>query len=171
MTEKGNGMRLNIFRAPGRHLICFLLAGMPALVWAATTVTVKVTVVAPPSCVINDNKTIDVDFGTVVAPNIDGQKYMRKVDYTLECNDQTSNAMKMLIKGNPTTFDSSALQTNIPDLGISLKANGEALGINDWLNFTYPEKPVLQAVPVKKPGSSPEGGDFQAGATLMIAYQ
>lgn len=159
-----------MIRRPTRHLI-FILAGAPALVCAATTVAVKVTVVAPPSCIINDNKTIDVDFGTVVAASVDGQRYMQTVNYTLECEGQTSNAMRMLIKGNPTTFDSSALQTNIPDFGVALKANGEAVGINNWLKFTYPEKPILQAIPVKKPGSTPNGGDFYASATLMIAYQ
>ncbi|RTP97278.1 fimbrial protein [Enterobacter sp. WCHEn045836] len=165
-------MRLNLnpFRTSLRHIVCTLVS-VPAFVWAATTVTVKVTVVAPPSCVINDNKTIDVDFGTVVGPSVDGQKYMKTVDYTLECKGHTSNAMKMMIKGNPTTFDSSALQTNIADFGIALKANGETIGINDWVNFTYPDKPALQAVPVKKSGSTPAGGDFQAAATLMIAYQ
>ncbi|WP_368734406.1 fimbrial protein, partial [Enterobacter cloacae] len=80
--------------------------------------------------------------------DVDGQNHLTTVDYTLECESGSSNAMKMAIMGSPTAFDGSALQTNITDFGIALKANGMPLTINNWLNFTYPDKPVLQAVPV-----------------------
>lgn len=160
----------NMFSVPLR-LLALVLLSMPVTAWTATTINVKVTVVAAPSCVINDNRTIDVDFGTVVGPRVDGVLYERSVEYTLECTNPQSNAMKIMIKGNPTTFDSSALQTNITDFGISLQANGSKLNVNDWLMFTYPNKPVLKAVPVKRSGSTPVGGDFQASATMMIAYQ
>jgi type 1 fimbria pilin len=77
----------------------------------------------------------------------------------------------MKIKGNQTAFDNTALQTNITDFGVALRANGLPLKINDWVNFTYPDKPVFQAVPVKKAGVTLKGGDFIAGATLMVEYQ
>jgi len=149
-----------------------LMIAAPLMASAATTVTVKVTVVAPPPCIINGDKAIDVDFGSeLLTTKIDGTNYIKTVDYTLECKDNTSNAMKMQVQGSATTFDTSALQTNMKDLGVALKANGTALAINNWLNFTYPDKPVLQAVPVKRAGSTLSGGDFVAAATLMVAYQ
>lgn len=149
-----------------------LLALMPLWCLANTMVTVKVTVVAAPPCIINDDQAIDVDFGSeLLTTKIDGSNYIKTVDYTLECKNNTSNAMKMQVQGSATTFDSSALQTNMKDLGVALKANGSALTINNWMNFTYPNKPVLQAVPVKRAGSSLSGGDFVAAATLMVAYQ
>ncbi|VEA61122.1 Minor fimbrial protein prsF precursor [Serratia plymuthica] len=135
-------------------------------------VTIKVTVVAPPPCTINGEQVIDVDFGSeLLTTQIDGSNYLKTVDYSLECQSGTSNAMKLQIQGTPTAFDSSALQTNMADLGIALKVNGSALTVNDWVNFTYPNKPVLQAVPVKRAGSTLNGGDFSAGATLMVDYQ
>jgi type 1 fimbria pilin len=149
-----------------------LMLLMPVWVSANTTVTVKVTVVAPPPCIINDDRTIDVDFGNeLLTTKIDGDNYIKTVDYTLECKDSTRNAMKLKIQGNATTFDASALQTNMADLGVALKANGAALNINSWVNFTYPNLPVLQAVPVKRAGTTLSGGDFSAGATLMVDYQ
>jgi len=139
---------------------------------AMSTVQVKVTVVAPPPCIINGDKTIDVDFGTnVITKNVDGINYLRLVDYSLECNGNFSNAMKLMVMGNQTFFDTSALQTNIADFGIALRANGQPLTTNNWVQFTYPDKPVLQAVPVKKAGATLTGGEFNAGATLMVAYQ
>jgi len=159
-----------------RNKVCCGLAALMFLipVWASanTTVTVKVTVVAPPPCIINDDQTIDVDFGNeLLTTKIDGDNYIKTVDYTLECKDSTRNAMKLKIQGNATTFDASALQTNMADLGVALKANGTVLTVNDWVNFTYPDKPMLQAVPVKRAGSTLSGGDFAAAATMMVDYQ
>ncbi|CAO95310.1 fimbrial protein [Erwinia tasmaniensis] len=137
-----------------------------------STVEVKVTVVAPPPCTINDNQSIDVDFGSnIIANKVDGSEYLKTVEYNLDCQNGPSNAMKLSIRGNSTTFNTSALQTNINDFGIALRANGQPLVINDWIKFTYPDKPVLQAVPVKKAGATLTGGDFSAGATLMVYYQ
>ncbi|HIE1345155.1 TPA: fimbrial protein [Serratia marcescens] len=159
-----------------RNKVCCGLVGLLILVpmWASavTTVAVKVTVVAAPPCIINGDQIIDVDFGNeLLTTKIDGNNYIKTVDYSLECKDNTSNAMKLKVQGNATTFDVSALQTNMADLGVALKANGAALTINGWVNFTYPDKPVLQAVPVKRAGSTLSGGDFSAGATLMVDYQ
>ncbi|MBU5413215.1 fimbrial protein [Serratia ureilytica] len=156
-----------------RNVTLFLLcAGIPFLSQAATTVTVSVTVLATPSCVINGNRTVEVDFGEVLTVRVDGRNYMKNLDYTLECSDLNSNVLKMSVQGNATSFDASALQTNVNDFGVALRANGEPLSINSWLRFTYPDKPVLQAVPVKRAGEKKlPGGAFSAGATLLLAYQ
>lgn len=139
---------------------------------ATSIVEIQVTVFAPPPCVINGNRTIDVDFGSNVLTNkVDGTNYLKAVDYSLDCQSDTSNAMKLLIQGNQSSFDTSALQTNISDFGVALRANGQPLVINNWINFTYPDKPMLQAVPVKKSGAALAGGEFSSGATLLVAYQ
>lgn len=157
------------------HALATLCATLPLMVGAATTVTVKVTVVAPPPCIINGDRVIEVDFGEVIASRISsglgGAEYMRTVDYSLECRGSTSNAMKMTIQGNPTAFDGAALQTNVPDLGIQMLINGKRQGLGVWSNFTYPDKPNLQAVPVKRGGADLSGGEFSAGATMMVDYQ
>jgi len=139
---------------------------------AATAINISGTIMAPPPCVINGDWTIQVDFGqNVVISRIDGSNYLKTIDYTLECKSQSKNAMKMMIEGSGAEFDSGVLQTFTPNLGIALKQNGQPLRLNQWLNFTYPMQPVLQAVPVKKVGANLPTGPFFAGATLKVDYQ
>ncbi|MEN4247688.1 fimbrial protein [Serratia marcescens] len=149
-----------------------LLTALPLLVWAAaTTVTITVTVVAPPPCVINDDRPIDVAFGDVMTTRVDGDNYKMPVNYTLSCTDASSNAMKLQVKGTGAAFDATVLQTNKAGLGIELRQGDSKLAVNDWLNFTYPNKPELWAVPVKQSGATLTGGEFSAGATMEVAYQ
>ncbi|MEB6541869.1 fimbrial protein [Serratia plymuthica] len=139
---------------------------------ATTTINITGTVIAPLSCVINDHKTIAVDFGNdLVTTRVDGSNYMKAVNYTLVCKNNTSNAIKMKIEGSATSFNQSALQTDQADLGIELRADGQRFPINSWLNFTYPNKPLLQAVPVKRAGGALKVGAFSVAATLMVDYQ
>ncbi|CAI1968274.1 fimbrial protein [Serratia fonticola] len=150
-----------------------LLAALPLLAWAepSATVTVKVTVVAPPPCVINDDRPIDVEFGDVMTTRVDGDNYKMPVNYTLSCTGGTTNAMKLQVKGTGAAFDATVLQTNQTGLGIELRQGDSKLAVNDWLNFTYPNKPELWAVPVKQRGATLTGGEFSAGATMAVDYQ
>ncbi|CAI1174358.1 putative minor fimbrial subunit StfF [Serratia quinivorans] len=139
---------------------------------AATPINISGTIMAPPPCVINGEKTIMVDFGeNVVISRIDGSNYLTTIKYTLECKEQTKNAMKLMIAGTAAGFNSDLIQTFRTDLGIALKQNGQPLRVNQWMNFNYPAQPVLQAVPVKKPGADLPTGGFFAGATLKVDYQ
>ncbi|MGF6191422.1 fimbrial protein [Serratia sp. 2723] len=150
-----------------------LLAALPLLAWAvpSATVTVKVTVVAPPPCVINDDRPIDVEFGDVMTTRVDGDNYKMVVNYTLSCPGAPSNAMKLQVKGTGAAFDATVLQTNKTGLGIELRQGDSKLAVNGWLNFTYPNKPELWAVPVKQRGATLTGGEFSAGATMAVDYQ
>ncbi|MFQ6791104.1 fimbrial protein [Serratia marcescens] len=145
----------------------------PSLAGAVnSTVYLSVTVVDKPTCVINGDRALLVDFGDELFTNrVDGEHYLKTLDFTLECKSNRKNAMKMKLAGNATAFDGSALQTNQADLGIALRANGRPLPINSWLNFTYPDRPLLQAVPVKRSGGVLQGGVFSVGATLLVDYQ
>lgn len=156
-----------------RHVLAGMLAVLPMLAWAApsATVTVTVTVVAPPPCVINDDRPIDVEFGDVMTTRVDGDNYKMPVNYTLSCTGGTSNAMKLQVKGSGAAFDATVLQTNQTGLGIELRQGAGKLAVNDWLNFTYPNKPELWAVPVKQTGVTLAGGEFSAGATMAVDYQ
>jgi type 1 fimbria pilin len=156
----------------GRNAAAFLLyAAVPPLANAATNVTVSVTVLETPSCVINGNRIIELDFGEILTVSVNGSNYMKNLDYTLDCPGIKSNALRMSLQGTATSFDPSALQTNVSGFGLALRANGQPVAINSWLKFTYPDKPLLQAVPVKKTGQKLPGGAFTAGATLLVAYQ
>ncbi|RAX00322.1 MULTISPECIES: fimbrial protein [unclassified Photorhabdus] len=136
-----------------------------------TPVNIYGVVIAPPPCVINNGNTIDVDFGDVMITRIDGVNYMQPVKYTVKCEKMPANAMKMMISGNTASFDPAVLQTNHTGLGIAVIHNGRKLPVNDWMKFNYPDFPELHAVPVKDMAAVLQGGDFGAGATMMVEYQ
>ncbi|MCW7763648.1 fimbrial protein [Photorhabdus luminescens] len=136
-----------------------------------TPVNIYGVVIAPPPCVINNGNTIDVDFGDVMITRIDGVNYMQPVKYTVKCEKMPANAMKMMILGNTASFDRTVLQTNHSGLGIAVIHNGRKLPVNDWMKFSYPNFPELHAVPVKDMATALKGGDFGAGATMIVEYQ
>ena len=155
------------------RMLAGMLATVPLLAMAASsaTITLKVTVVAPPPCVINGNRPIDVEFGDVMTTRVDGDNYKMPVNYTLDCTGAPDNAMKLQVQGNGAAFDATVLQTNKTGLGIKLLRGNARLAVNTWLNFTYPNKPELWAVPVKQAGTALSGGEFSAGATMKVDYQ
>lgn len=139
---------------------------------ANTTINISGTVLAAPSCVINGNKNITVDFGDHInSLLINGSNYVRDVDYSLECKNFTSNTMRLMLEGTVAEFDDNSLLTNNPDLAIGIKANGQSLAINKWFTFVYPSKPALQSVLLKRAGANLKPGHFSAAATLKIDYQ
>ncbi|EMD1301833.1 fimbrial protein [Serratia marcescens] len=154
----------------GCGVAALLLPGL--LVQAATTIKVTVTIVAQPPCVINNNNLIEVNFGNdVMTTRIDGSYKKQPVVYSVECKNAPNNAMKLQIQGNSAGFDSEVLKTNKDGLGVALLRNGNRQPINSWINFTYPTKPTLEAVPVKRVGATLRGGKFSAGATMKVEYQ
>ncbi len=155
------------------HLLVCMLGILPIIAGAASTnnVTVKITVVAPPPCIVNNNKVIDVDFGEVMTTRVDGTNYRKQVNYTLACPNSSSKLVKLQIQGIGASFDSSVLKTSVNGLGIKLQKDSNKLPINSWLNFTYPNAPDLWAVPVMQTGTNLLAGDFTAGATMKIDYQ
>lgn len=155
------------------HVLVVLLAAAPLMALASNmaTVIVKVTVVKPPPCTINEDRPIEVDFGDVMTTRVDGNNYKMPVNYTLSCPDASSNAMKLQVNGNGASFDGTVLRTDKTGLGVELRQGDNKLAVNSWLNFTYPQKPELWAVPVKQNGTTLTGGEFTAGATMKVAYQ
>ena len=149
------------------------------LVWAVsqgvqadTNLTLRATIIAPAPCVINSGSTLDVPFGNdLLTSRVDGVNYRRDVPYTVICDAPFSNALTLELKGAGAAFDSRVLVTRKPDLGIKLFVNGADWPLNTAVNFTYPNFPVVQAVPVKRAGSELTGGSFDATATLVVDYQ
>lgn len=154
------------------NLLLGLLAGIPLMAGAITsTVTIKVTVLTPPPCVINNDRQIEVEFGDVMTTRVDGNNYRIPVDYTLSCQGASSNAIKLQVQGTGANFDSNVLRTQKTGLGIALLQGGSRLPINHWLNFTYPNTPRLEAVLVKQDGITLSAGEFTAGAVMKVVYQ
>ncbi|MCC8374520.1 pilus assembly protein [Photorhabdus sp. HUG-39] len=131
------------------------------------------TLLEAPSCVINDDNMIDVYFGhNVGIYQVNGVNYTKPVNYQLVCAPNISGwSLGLTVIGSPTSFDAAALQTNITDLGIRLTLDGKAFTLNERIPVTSQKQPVIQAVPVKKPGSTLPEGAFEVTATLLAEYQ
>ena len=154
-----------------RYLLAGALCAVSLMAGAdVTNVTVKVTVVAA-ACTVNDNKAIEVNFGDVATNRVNGTNYRKPVSYTLSCSGGTGNAMKLQVQGTGAAFDGSLLHTSVSGLGIRMQNGSSNLPVNQWVNFTYPDKPALWAVPVKQSGVTLSGGKFTAAATLKVTYQ
>ncbi|WP_081001286.1 fimbrial protein [Pseudomonas chlororaphis] len=147
-----------------------LLAPPPVQALNSTTVTVRVMVLGPP-CTINNNQIIEVDFGEVITTRLDGSHYWQPINYNLNCAGANSNALRLQIRGEETTFFKGGLQTDRSDLGIIIVSDGKLMPVNNWLNFTYPTEPRIHAVPIKKTSAVLSGGSFSAGATMVVDYQ
>ncbi|MBC3252355.1 fimbrial protein [Serratia fonticola] len=157
----------------GTLALCSVLSGLPSLATEASetaTINMLVSIVAPP-CTINNNQVIEVEFGDVMTTRVDGNNYRMPVNYTLDCKNAPSSAMKLQVQGNAASFDSTLLQTSNPALGIKLQNGATALSVNTWLNFTYNNNPSLWVVPVKKAGAALSAGQFWAAATMKVDYQ
>lgn len=139
---------------------------------AVTNVTVKVTVVAKPVCVVNGDKAIQVDFGnSIQTDKVDGSNYNKEISYDISCEKYTSNAVKMKIDSLTTDFDTNSVKLNKPNLGIALYNGSSRIDLNKWFNFTWPNKPVLKAVPVRRPNAPLQAGAFNGSATITVEYQ
>lgn len=148
-----------------------VISAAPQAADQGTKVSITATVVAPPPCVINDGRTIDIDFGKVGIKRIDGNRYMQRIDYSIKCEFlDNSRQLKMKIMGSAATFDSSVLNSSVNGLGIKLLANGKAFAINTPLNIDYANPPTLDAVPVKNSAVTLAEGDFSSGATMLVDY-
>jgi type 1 fimbria pilin len=153
-----------------RFLFIALMSLAPAC-WSALTVNVT-GVVVEGVCEINNGETIHVDFGSNLQSRlIDGENFMKTIDYSLVCEDLISNDLEMEFEGTATSFSDDYLVTDREGLGIKLYMNGESMPLNTWMPFTWPEVPVLQAAPIKDDAAEVETGVFSASATLKIQYQ
>lgn len=131
------------------------------------------TLLVPPPCVISNNEQIDVYFGHNVGTHkVDGINYTQPVNYKLVCDPNVKGwDLGLSIIGPKTQFDDAALQTNMTNLGIHLIQDGQPFKLNQRIAISPDNPPVLQAVPVKKPGSTLSEGAFEVSATLLAEYQ
>lgn len=158
-----------------RWLLAILLAGWISLALAryqdVQTITISMTVLEPPPCTINDNKTIEVDFGEVIADDLDGSHYSRPLNVNLSCSGQSKNQLRLQIQGTADKVNADYLQTNRAELAIKFTSHGNALAVNKWLTFSWPDVPELRAAPVLSNNKELTGGTFSASATLRVEYQ
>ncbi|WP_436799812.1 fimbrial protein [Scandinavium sp. UTDF21-P1B] len=131
------------------------------------------TLIAPPPCVINEGGQVDVDFTERVGiSKVDGVNYRVPVNYQITCEDGGSGlALSLSLSGTAAAFDSQALQSDQPGLGIRIYQDEKAFTPNSTLNIDLATPPRLEAVPVKRAGVTLKEGAFEAWATLQANYQ
>lgn len=160
------------------HSLVALFATVPLMAFSSSmaTVIVKVSVMKPPSCTINDNRPIEVEFGEVLTTQVDGKNKSTPVNYTVRCSGADVNTrLNLQVQGLPASFDNTILQSTSEGLGVALKVKKDGIlspfAINTWWqNVTPTSLPELWAVPVKQNGVTLRGGEFSAGATMSVAY-
>ena len=139
---------------------------------AMGNLTFSGTLVEPPPCTINSGSTIAVDFGEISVKNVDGVKHRKGLNYTITCTASTLPwGLNLMVTGTATSFDSSAVQSSVPNLGIKVLRNNLAFVLNTKHSISLSSPPVLEVVPVKMPGSTLLEGDFTATAVLLAFYE
>lgn len=147
---------------------CAILLGGNAM----ANLTFNGTLIEPPPCTISSGSNIVTDFGDMGTKTIDGVNHRKRVNYTINCAAGTwPGEMVMKVTGVATTFDSAAVNSSVPDLGIKLLRNSVPFVLNTQVVIDPAAPPVLEAVPVKRSGALLGSGSFTATATLLAQYQ
>ncbi|AZE61273.1 putative fimbrial-like protein ElfG precursor [Pseudomonas fluorescens] len=155
---------------PQRTLLALCAIGLCS--GASANLTFSGTLNEPPPCTIDAGNTIEVDFGDVGVKRVDGVKYRQGLSYTISCGTDTLPWMlKLSVNGTATTFDGAAVQTSVPALGIRVFQNNQPFALNTPLEISLSSPPVLEVVPVKRPGATLTPARFNAVATLLAEYQ
>ena len=123
-------------------------------------------------CSINSGQRQTVDFGDAVGIyHIDGKHYEQPVPFSIDCKNYAGGempAMTLTAEGTVTSFNESALATNVNGLGIELRSNGKALSLNKAVDLDYDHLPSLSAVPVADPSVELQEQPFSATVRLTV---
>lgn len=139
---------------------------------AMANLTFTGTLREPPPCTINSGANIAVDFDEMNVNSIDGVKHRKGLSYTITCSASTLPwSMFLTLTATATSFDASAVQSSVADLGIKVLRNNLPFVLNTKLSINPASPPVLEVVPVKRPGSSLSEGNFTAAAVLLAFYE
>lgn len=158
-----------------QYSLVFLLSMLLVTsVHAAGDLTFHGYLVRPPTCVISNDQTIEVNFVDVQIDEIDGNKFMQDLPYTIDCDspDRYSDlGMTLTLTGNVTDFNTAAIVTDVSGLGIEILHDSIPFQLGSTLTVNEQALPVLKAVPVKKSGVVMYSGNFEGWATLQVDYQ
>ncbi|HEJ7990412.1 TPA: fimbrial protein [Serratia liquefaciens] len=151
----------------------FLLMALTSQAMAADNMRFSGTLIEPPPCSINDGGKVDVDFGNRVGvTKVDGVNYLQPVNYRVTCGPSAEGwGMTLEVVGTPADYDESAIKSNMDDLAVRLLQNGKRFTLNSPIPIKLNALPTLEAVPVKRPGTTLKEGAFEATATLLAVYQ
>lgn len=150
-----------------------LLMALSGSAGAAENMSFSGTLIEPPPCTINDGGEVEVDFGNRVGvTKVDGVNYLQPVNYRVSCTPGAGAwSMTLEVVGTQADYDEAAIASNVDDLAVRLLQNGKRLILNQPIAIKLNALPLLEAVPVKRPGATLKEGAFEATATLLAVYQ
>ncbi|MFK8256355.1 fimbrial protein [Erwinia sp. AnSW2-5] len=151
------------------RLLLMLLMAPFAEASQESLILFDVTIVAP-VCVVNDNKPIDVNFGSDVKISHIGRGDYKLVPVTFSLKCERGGNYNLVVQGAGADFDSEVLATNTSDLGVEFIINNKRNPINRAVLFKYPSLPLIYARPVVSNVKRPLAGDFSATASLQVIY-
>lgn len=164
----------------GLALTAVLSWGLSAPTLAAATVNFHGTLQVG-SCSAD---AVDVDFGEITAADVAATTaadtssapvaVLSKLKIT--CTGGIAGTVQVALNGTTAAFNSLALQTNIPDLGVQVsssisgKTNGVAVMTpGAWYTVSGSSGDYDLAVSlVRNPGATLKGGDFLATGTIAV---
>lgn len=157
----------------GKTISLAMLLGMLVQPAKAVQVNFQGGLVEALPCTINNGDPIEVDFGdNLVIRNLDGGRYSKPIPYQIDCS--AAGVVRLSFKGAPSSFDYTAIQTNLTGLGIRILLEDRVpfpWQTSTFVNVDVQSPPVLTAVPVADPAQPPSPGAFTARATLLAEYQ
>lgn len=139
----------------------------------SATVKVQVKVLEVP-CHINGDSDVSVEFGTVLSNKL--ESVSKDIPLSITCDNTPNGNVNLEVKGNPTSFDATALATDVDDLGVVFySVSNKLLKLNNAYNVseisgTGENTGSFNIVGklVKSSNGALSGGEFSASATLIL---
>ncbi len=133
------------------------------------------TLVTPPSCSINEDGTVYVNFDDVRIKKVAEGRYRETVPLTLKCEDSSlAWQLRLSVRGNAAGFDAdnaTVVTAEQANLGVKMYQNGQPFKLDEAINVNSATLPRIEAVLVQRNGVELTEGAFSATATLRAEYQ
>ena len=134
------------------------------------------TIIVPPACSLNEDKTIEISFGdNVGVKKVASGIYREPIPLNLECGQNSHGWQLMLsVYGTEAGFDedkATVVTSEKSVLGVKLFADGQAFTLDKAIKINGTNLPEIEAVLVQRNGVELTEGAFTAKATLRAEYQ
>ncbi|HIE1345156.1 TPA: fimbrial protein [Serratia marcescens] len=136
------------------------------------------TLIEQAPCEVNNGKDMQIEFGDIQVRDVDGVNHAQFFTLPLVCEGRPVIMLTHI--GAVTSFNKSAVQTNVANFGIQLSGIPSSTGMKTPLEIGVPVKifdeigspqnVLLEAVPVKKTGAELAAGFFQGVSTVQLEY-
>ncbi|MBF7997765.1 fimbrial protein [Rahnella laticis] len=160
---------------PAALVMMLMLSQLTLAATSIPSATVKVTVkIQEVPCHVNNNDDINVEFGAVLSSQIDSAS--KDIPLAITCDNIPAGVVELKIVGDATSFDSTALITDVNNVGIKFYGVGNnSLRLNEAYSVAelsgsklLPENFNLVARLTKNNDAKIAGGEFNSSATLML---